>query len=168
AELRADLQVQAAKRDYAPLAADLERVSTALPKLDFWQLQQKGGLLSRLSGKNKSAFTEFASQYDEIDAAATALAEQAKALQGKQGEQSSRTDLSLLEFEVEFRAIEKIIDQGARWLQDMRTQLKAREAAGGDDEARKQIREDAQRCELLVARLKTLRALSTAAHETHQ
>ena len=51
-------------------------------------------------------------------------------------EEASRTsprDRTLLEFEVEFRAIDKIIDQGTRWLQDMRNQLKAREAAATDD-----------------------------------
>jgi hypothetical protein len=167
-ELREELQAQAAKRDFAPLAAAIAAVAEKLPKLDFGLLQQKSGLLARLSGKNKAVIAEFASQYDAIDTAATALAEQGKALQGRQGDQSSRTDLSLLEFEVEYRAIEKIIDQGARWLQDMRTQLKEREAAGGDDAARRQIQEDAQRCELLVGRLKLLRGLSNAAQQTHQ
>jgi hypothetical protein len=168
AELRADLQAQAGKRDFVPLGAAIARLAQALPKLDFGVLQQKGGLLARLSGKNKSAIAEFASQYDAIDAAAAALAEEAKSQQGKQGDQASRNDLALLEFEVEFRAIEKIIDQGARWLQDMRNQLKAREAQGGDESVQRQIREDAQRCELLVARLKALRALSSAAQQLHQ
>ena len=162
-ELRVDLQAQAGKRDFAPLAGAIAQFAQVLPKLDFGLLQQKkAGLLARLAGKGTSTAGEFASQYDGIDAAANALAEQAKALQGKQGDQASRTDLTLLEFEVEFRAIDKIIDQGARWLQDMRNQLKAREAQGGD------VREDAQRCELLVARLKTLRALSSAAQQAHQ
>lgn len=168
AELRADLQVQAGKRDFSPLAAAIVRMAEALPRLDFGLLQQKGGLLARLSGKNKSAVAGFASQYDAIEAAADALGEQAKSLQGKQGDQASRTDLALLEFEVEFRAIDKIIDGASRWLQDMRNQLKEREAAGGDEDARRQIREDAQRCELLVARLKALRALSSAAQQAHQ
>jgi hypothetical protein len=168
-ELRSDLQTQAAKRDFAPLAAAIAHAAQALPQLDFGLLQQKkAGLFARLAGKGGSTVGEFASQYDAVDAAASALAEQAKALQGKQGEQASRTDLTLLEFEVEYRAIEKIIDQGARWLQDMRSQLKEREAAGGDDAARQQIREDAQRCELLVARLKALRGLSSAAQQAHQ
>jgi hypothetical protein len=167
-ELRADLQAQAGKRDFAPLAAATARVSETLPRLDFGLLQQKGGFFARLSGKNKSAVGEFATQYDQIEAAAQGLTEQAKALQGKQGEQASRNDLALLEFEVEFRAIEKIIDSASRWLQDMRNQLKAREAQGGDEAARRQIAEDSQRCELLVGRLKALRTLSTAAQQFHQ
>ena len=168
AELRADLQAQASRRDFAPLAADLARVAEALPQLDFGLLQQKGGLFARLSGKARSTVAEFASQFDRIDEALNRLAEQGKALQGRQGDQASRTDMTLLEFEVEFRALEKIIDQGARWLQDMRNQLKAREAQGGDGAERQQIAQDAQRCELLVARLKLLRALSTAAHAAHE
>jgi len=167
-ELCAELQGHAGKRDFAPLASAISELAEALPRLDFGLLQQKGGLLARLAGKNKGAVVAFASQYDEIGAAANALAEQGKALQGRQGDQASRTDLSLLEFEVEYRAIEKIIDQGARWLQDMRNQLKVREAQGGDEAAQKQIREDTQRCELLVARLKALRALCSAAQQSHQ
>jgi hypothetical protein len=168
-ELRADLQAQAGKRDFSPLAASITRVAEALPTLDFGLLQQKkAGLFARLAGKGGTGVAEFASQYDAIDSAAGELAEQAKALQGKQGEQASRTDLTLLEFEVEYRAIDKIIDQGARWLQDMRNQLKAREASAADDAARQQLRDDAQRCELLVARLKALRGLSSAAQQVHQ
>jgi hypothetical protein len=168
AELRADLQVQAGKRDFAPLAKDLDAAAESLPQLDFGLLQQKGGLLARLSGKNKSTFTEFAAQFDAIEESLEQLARQGKSLQARQVDQAGSTDKTLVEFEVEFRGLDKIIDQGARWLQDMRAQLKAREAEAADDTARNQVREDAQRCELLVARLKLLRALSTAAHEMHQ
>lgn len=168
AELRADLQVQAGKRDFSALACDLASVAEALPRLDFGLLQQKAGFFARLSGRSRSTVAEFAAQYDQTEEALGKLAAQAKSLQGKQGEQATRTDMTLLEFEVEFRAVEKIIDQGARWLQDMRTQLKAREAQGGDEPTLWQIREDAQRCELLVERLKMLRALSTAAHQCYE
>ena len=166
-ELRADLQAQAQRRDFSPLAADLARLAEALPRLDFGLLASRG-LLARLSGKGKSAGAEFAGQFDQIDQAAKALAGQARALQGTQGEQANRTDIALLEFEVEFRALDKIIDQGARWLQDMRNQLKAREAQGGDEAARAQVREDSARCELLVDRLKMLRAVTSAAQHAHQ
>lgn len=168
AELRADLQLQATRRDFSPLASDIAGVAERLPKLDFGLLQQKAGFLARLSGKNKSSVAEFATQYDRIEESLEKFAAQARALQVKQGEQASRTDIALLEFEVEYRAVEKIIDQGARWLQDMRGQLKEREAQGGDDAAKRQIQEDAQRCELLVARLKLLRALTTAAHQCYE
>jgi len=168
AELRVDLQAQATQRDFAPLAADLKGVADALPQLDFGVLQQKGGFLARLSGKNKSVIAEFAAQFDRIQETMERLAQQAKSLQGKQREQASGTDRTLVEFEVEFRGIEKIIDQGARWLQDMRNQLKQREAQAGDEAARQQVREDVPRCELLVARLKLLRSLSSAAQQSPQ
>ncbi|HEY8048778.1 MAG TPA: hypothetical protein VIE63_06360 [Ramlibacter sp.] len=168
AELRADLQLQATKRDFSPLAQHLAALAEVLPQLDFGLLQQKGGLLSRLSGKAKATMAEFATQVDRIEEAMDELATQAKSLQNRQGDQASGTDRTLLEFEVEFRGIEKIIDQSARWLQDMRNQLKAREAEAGDEAAHQQIREDAQRCELLVARLKLLRALSSAAQTSQQ
>lgn len=166
-QLRAELQAQAANRGFAPLAASIAHVAQALPRLDFGLLQQKGGLFARLSGKSKNAVTEFAAQYDQIEATAQALAEQATSLHGRQGEQASRTDFTLLEFEVEFRAIDKIIDSASRWLQDMRNQLKSREQ-GADDAARGQIQDDSQRCELLLARLKALRALGSAAQQVHQ
>jgi hypothetical protein len=168
AELRADLQLQATKRDFAPLAGDLAALAATLPQLDFGLLQAKGGLLARLSGKSKSAVAEFAAQFDRIEDAAETLSDQARSLQGRQGDQARGTDKTLVEFEVEFRAIEKIIDSASRWLKDMREQLKAREAQGGDEAARRSMQEDAQRCELLVARLKLLRTLSTAAQQCHE
>lgn len=168
AELRADLQLQATQRDFAPLAGDLAALAATLPQLDFGLLQPKGGLLARLSGKSKSAVAEFAAQFDRIEDAAQTLSDQARSLQGRQGDQVPGTDKTLVEFEVEFRAIEKIIDSASRWLKDMREQLKAREAEGGDEAARRSMQEDAQRCELLVARLKLLRTLSTSAQQCHE
>jgi hypothetical protein len=166
-ELRGELQKQAGKRDFSALASDLALMAQALPQLDFGLLQQKG-LLARLSGKSKSAGAEFAVQYDRIEAAAEELLDQAKLLQGRQAEQAGGTDKALLEFEVEFRALDKIIDGASRWLQDMSKQLKEREAQGGDAAAVEQIRQDAQRCELLVGRLKLLRAVSSAAQHCQQ
>ena len=167
-ELRAALQVQCTQPDCAPLVARVEQLAAALPRLDIGLMQQKPGLFSRLGGKSRTAIAEFASQYDRIEDAMEKLSQLAKALQGRQREQAPATDRTLLEIEVEFRAIDKIIDQGARWLQDMRSQLKAREAQEGGDDARRQVADDAQRCELLNARLKNLRALSTATHKDHQ
>jgi hypothetical protein len=167
-ELRTELQAQAGKRDFTPLAGAIARIAEALPTLDFGLLQHKSGFFARLAGKNKSAVAGFASQFDKIEEAAQGVAEQAKSLQASQGEQASRNDVTLLEFEVEFRAIEKIIDGASRWLQDMRNQLRTRESQAGDEAVRQQIREDSRRCELLVARLKGLRALSSAAQQLHQ
>ena len=96
---------------------------------------------------------------------AAELAAKTQALQKKQQEPGTSSELTLVEVEVEFRALEKIIDQGARWLQDMRNQLKARQGAGADAQS---IQDDAARCEILVSRLKALRAVSSAAQHAHQ
>jgi hypothetical protein len=47
----------------------------------------------------------------------------------------------------------------------MRGQLKVRQEQGGDAAVQRQIQEDTQRCELLVVRLKQLRAVSAAAQQ---
>jgi hypothetical protein len=167
AELRNSLEAQAQQRDISTLAAELARVAQELPRLDFGLLQSKGWL-SRLSGKGRTAGAEFAAQFGRIDEATQQLASHAKSLQAQSTQQAARNDLTLLEVEVEFRAIDKIIDQGAHWLQDMRNQLKAREASENGEEARRQIKNDAARCEILVARLKKLRTVSSAGQSVHQ
>ena len=133
----------------------------ALPRLDFGLLQPRGWW-ARTTGKGRSAGAEFAAQFEQIDAGGPrAWPPRPRPLQRKQQEQATAVDLALLELEVEYHAIDKIIDQGARWLQDMRNQLKARQAAAGRRRGQEQIREDAARCEILVARLKVLRAVSS-------
>jgi len=167
AELRKALQMQAAMRDLSPLMAQLDRVGQALPRLDFSLLQPQGWW-ARATGKSRSAGAEFAAQFEQIEEATQALAAQAQALQKKQQEQAGSGDLALLELQVEFHAIDKIMEQGTRWLYDMRNQLKTREAAAPDEAGQQQIRDDAARCEILVERLKALRAVSSAAQQSHQ
>jgi hypothetical protein len=104
-------------------------------------------------------------QADRVERAGEDLADEVRSLQKKQAAQGSALERTLVEVEVELRAIEKIMDQGARWLQDMRGKIKEREKQGGDATVQKQVAEDNARCELLVARLKQLRAVTTAGHE---
>ena len=168
-ELQGQLQAQARERDYAPVDAALQALAESLPRLDFSLLQQNKGLFARFTGKGKTAGAEFNAQFDAVVAAAEGVHAQVQALAKKQQAEATATERTLVEFEVEYRGIEKIIDQGARWLQDMRNQLKARQqAAGGDESAMAQVRQDAARCEILVARLKLLRAASNAAQQAHQ
>jgi hypothetical protein len=162
AELRKDLQAQAQRRDISPLILELARLGEALPRLDFGLLQSRSWW-ARATGKGRTAGTEFAGQFEQIAQVAQGLVAQAQAVQKSQ--QDKPADRALLELEVEFRAIDKLIDQGTRWLHDMRNQIKEREAAATDQQ---QIRDDAARCEVLVARLKTLRAMSSAAQQAHQ
>jgi predicted nucleic acid-binding Zn-ribbon protein len=167
AELSTELQAQGQLRDFSPVAAELARLAEALPRLDFGLLQARGWW-ARTTGKSRTAGAEFASQFEQIEEVARSLAAQAQGLRKAQQEQSGAGERSLVELEVEFRAIDKIIDQGARWLQDMRNQLKARTATANGAEAEKAIQDDAARCEILVDRLKVLRAVSSAAQQVHQ
>ena len=167
AELREDLLAQATVRDVQPLSQQLKQLEAALPRLDFSLLQSRGWL-ARATGKSRTAGSEFAAQFQQIELATRELATCAQALQKKQQAAAPATDRALMELGVEFSAIDQIIDQGARWLQDMRAQLKTRHAEAVEAQAQQQIKDDAARCEILVARLKLLRGASTAAQQAQQ
>ncbi|MDB5875407.1 MAG: hypothetical protein JWQ07_4849 [Ramlibacter sp.] len=166
-ELAEQMQAQAGQRDFSPVSAELGRLAEALPRLDFSLLQARGWW-ARTTGKSRSAGAEFAGQFEQIDEVAKGLAQQTQALQKKQQEQGTAGELTLVEIDVEFHAIDKIIDQGARWLQDMRNQLKTRQAGTPDAQSQQAIQDDTARCEILVERLKALRAVSAAAMQAHE
>lgn len=166
-ELCKDLEAQAQRRDISPLISELGRLGEALPKLDFGLLQTRGWW-ARTTGKSRTAGAEFAGQFEQIGQVARELVGQAQAVQKSQQEKTSAGERALLELEVEFRAIDKIIDQAARWLQDMRNQIKERQAGTPDAAGQQQLQDDAARCEILVTRLKALRAVSSAAQQAHQ
>jgi hypothetical protein len=165
-ELQRQLLAQSSQRDFSPLASELAKLAQALPRLDFGLLQDSGWW-ARTTGKSRSAGAQFAARFEQIEQVAGGLTGQAQDLQKRQQEQSAAAELALVELEVEYHAIDKIIDQGARWLQDMRGQLKSRGAAA-DPAAMEQSRQDTERCEILVARLKALRAVSSAAQQSQQ
>lgn len=163
ADLRGQLEAQLRDRDYGSVAAALDGLREALRQVDFSQVEPRGWL-ARMTG-GKSAAAAFVAQVDRIAQAGDDLADEMRALQRKQQAGAAAADRTVVEIEVELRAIEKIMEQGARWLQDMRGQLKTRQAQGGDAAVQQQIREDMQRCELLVVRLKQLRGVSGAAQQ---
>jgi hypothetical protein len=167
AELQEELKAAGPQRDVSALESGLARLSQALPQLDFGLLQKRG-LWARVTGQGRDAGAGFVVRFAEIDAAIQALAVQVQALRKRQQERVGTNDRGLLELQVEFADIDKIIDQGARWLQDMRGQLKARQASVTDDAGREQLAHDAARCEKLLVRLKLLRAVSSAAQRTYQ
>jgi hypothetical protein len=164
AELRRDIESQVQALGLDALVSSVDTLADALPGLDFGLLQPQGWW-ARTTGRHRSAAAEFVRQADAIDAAAAALVAQVQAVQKQPPAQAGALDRSLLEMEVEYRAIDKIIDQGARWLQDMRAQIKARMAQGGDPASQQQARDDAARCEILVVRLKALRAAAAGAQQ---
>lgn len=158
-ELRQQLEtvVRAGEGELRPLATGCQGLHDALERLDFAQLQSRGWL-ARATGKGKQAAAAFAQQVERLQRAAEDLHDDVKDLLRKQPAQAA-IDRMLLEVGAEVRALEKIIEQGTRWLHDMRNQLKARMAAGGDPAAQEQVQQDNARCELLVERLKVLRTV---------
>lgn len=167
AELCGELLAQDRLRDITPAASALTALAEALPQLDF-HLVQPRGWWARTLGKGKSAGAEFAAQFAHVEEVSSGLAAQVQALQDKQQARVAGSERTLVEIEVETRALEKILDQGARWLQDMRNQLKTRSAAADDAQSHEAIKDDTLRCEILVGRLKQLRAISSAAHDAHR
>jgi hypothetical protein len=163
-DLRKQLEGQLSEARYTDVRAALGAVADRAGQLDFSVLQPKGWL-ARATGKGKEQAAEFLAQYERIARAGEDLQDDVRSLQRGLQAQGTAVERTLGEIDVELKAIEKIIDQGARWLQDMRTQLKTRESAGGDAAAVKAVQEDAARCELLVARLKQLRTASSAAQQ---
>lgn len=167
AELRGVLETHAQARDPKALGSALEQLEEALPQLDFSLLESRGWW-ARTTGKSRNAGAEFSACVDQMAEAVKAVQERAQELQKKQQAEAAATERALVEFDVECRAIDKIIDQGGRWLQDMRNQLQARHAQAADAQSVQQIKDDAARCEILVGRLKLLRTAATAAQETHR
>jgi hypothetical protein len=163
-ELRQQLEAQMRDREVRAIATACHALHEAVDKLDF-ALLAPIGWLAGAACKGKQAAATYLAQHERVIRAAEDLADEARGLQRKQQAQATATERLLMEFGVEIRALEKIMDQGARWLQDMRNQLKTRQAQGGDAAVQEQIRQDTARCEVLVGRLKQLRAANSAAQE---
>jgi hypothetical protein len=167
-ELRQQLEtvVRAGEGELRPLATACQHLHDALERVEFAQLQSRGWL-ARATGKGKQAAAAFAQQCERMQRAAEELNDQLKGLARKQSAQAA-IDRMLLQFGAEVRALEKIMEQGTRWLQDMRSQLKTRVAAAVDPAAQQQVDEDNARCEVLVERLKRLRAVVSATQQAMQ
>lgn len=165
-ELRQQLEaiVRGREGEYRAVGGACQALDDVLGKLDFDLVQPKGWL-ARATGKGKEAAASFGSQYQRVQRAAEDLADEVKEIGKKQAAQGTGVDRMVLEIDAEVRALEKIMDQGARWLQDMRNQLKTRQAQGGDAAVQQQIRQDEARCELLVSRLKLLRDVGSATQQ---
>lgn len=167
-ELRHDLQAhgQGELEQAEQAAAVLERLREALPQIEFAPLQERNWWAD-FTGKSRSTGAAFAASFDQVDEVAQELGATVAALQRRQLQRATAQDRTLVEFNVEYQALDKAIHQGSRWLQDMRNQIKARQAQSGDAGVQQQVRADEARCELLVERLKLLRAAATASQQTY-
>ncbi|MDB5913716.1 MAG: hypothetical protein JWP22_2391 [Ramlibacter sp.] len=163
-DIRKQLEAQAGGPGCQAVASTLEALHTTLGKLDYTVVQPRGWL-ARATGKGKEEAASFIAQHGRIGRAGEDLADEVRALQKKQQARATGLERTYGEVSAEVQALEKIMDQGARWLQDMRTALKTRQAEGGDAATQQQIRQDTARCELLFARLKQLRAASSAVQQ---
>lgn len=161
-ELAKMLRTQGAGSGTAALGSQLQQLAAVLPGLDF-ALLESGGWWARTSGKSRRSGSEFGAQFEQIDAAARPLDGLAQALGRERQVDAALIERALVELEVESVAIEKIIEQGTRWLQDMRNQLKQRQADAADLSGQQAVLEDSKRCDILVERLKLLRGLCNAA-----
>ncbi|MET0312031.1 MAG: hypothetical protein ABW051_08275, partial [Burkholderiaceae bacterium] len=135
--LNESLKAQAADRDLKSFGAALQALRTAVEAIDFGLLQS-GGWLSRLSGKGKSAGAQFAQQVEEVNLAAAAVSKETASL-GKTAA-AAASDRAHVEMAVEGGALDQIVDQGGRWLQDMRAQLQKRHAEATDAVAQLQVK----------------------------
>ncbi|MEO5671678.1 MAG: hypothetical protein ABIR26_13365 [Ramlibacter sp.] len=167
AALKKEVESQVLPPEFSAFAADLSRLAEALPGIDFGLLKDRGWW-ARTTGKSVADGTKFADQFAKVEQVADGLADRAQALHKTQQAQATEIERILLEIKMECKAIDQIIDQGARWLQDMRSQLKTRLAAATDSQIEQGIKDDNARCEILVDRLKALRATATAAHHSRQ
>jgi hypothetical protein len=167
AQLQKQLEHQGQLAPAEGLQAAVDKLVEKLGKMDFAPLEVKG-FIANLTGKAKAAGAEFAYRVGKVDKAAQALADLVVPMQKEQATRDAAHERTMVEFDVEYKALDKVIDQGARWLQDMRNQLKTREADPSLDAAgRAQLAQDASRCEMLVGRLKSLRAAAAASQQAH-
>lgn len=168
-ELRQALQVhgQGELEQAEQAAAALEHMRDAMPQIDFAPLQERNWWAD-FTGKSRGTGSAFVSTFDKVDEVAQELGATVAALQKRQVQRGTAQDRTLVEFNVEYQALDKAIHQGARWLQDMRNQIKARETQAADAGAAQQARADEARCELLVERLKLLRAAAAASHQAYE
>ncbi len=166
-DLRRQLEAQAREHDYQGVRSALAALDEVAATLDFTLLQPKGWL-ARATGKGKSEAEGFSAAARRIASRLEDFKEEVHALRKNHQTQSLAMERTLAEFESEIKSIERILDQGARWLQDMRNQLRVRQSQSPDAEARKLIDQDNARCELLVERMKQLRGANSAAHHADE
>lgn len=166
AQLRGQLEAQGHDRleQAGEIQVVLRRMLEALSMIDLAPLQQRNWWAD-LTGKSRSTGTAFAATFDKVDETAQELASAISLQQRQQAQGAAVQDRTTVEFNVEYQALDKAIHQGARWLQDMRNQLKARQAQGAGQQ---DVRDDESRCELLVERLKLLRSAAAASQQAHE
>lgn len=155
------LQTNPPSETVAPMCAALQTLLRSHGNLNFETLQTRGWW-ARATGKARSAGAEFSDQVADVVVALERADEQAAQFQADHTARAATDERLAVEMELDLRALDDLVDKGAKWLQDMQAQLKQRHAAAQDEAQRQGVRRDAARCEALVARLKALRGLGAA------
>jgi DNA repair exonuclease SbcCD ATPase subunit len=166
AQLRGQLDAQSQGRleQAGEIRAALQRMLDVLQRIDFAPLQERNWWAD-LTGKGRTTGSAFAATFDQVDEVAQELASAVAAQQKQQALGAAAQDRTIVEFDVEYQALDKVIHQGTRWLQDLRNQIKVRQAQPNG--AQQEIRDDEARCELLVERLKLLRTAAAASQQAY-
>jgi len=160
-DLRHQLAALLGAGDVQGILGSCQAWQEALAQLEV-SLAQPRGWLARLTGGGREDQARFAEQLGRALQSGEAFAAALRTLQKDQQAQRTAVERTLHDCEGELRAIEKIIGQAARWLQDMRRE--------GDADPAEPARphEQEARCDLLVARLELLRSASAAAQQLLQ
>lgn len=144
-----------------PLGDVLRNWQQRHDELSFEGLQVRGWW-GRATGKSKSAGAEFAEQVARLVALQAQAETQGTQFQDEHVSRAAEDERLMIDAELDLRALDDLVEKGAKWLQDMQAELKRRHVAALDDAARQGVRRDVARCEALVPRLKALRALGAS------
>lgn len=147
-----------------PVSVALDALQRSHVALAFDTLQSRSWW-ARATGKARSAGAEFADQVADVVAALDRTDTLANVFQTDHAARVANDERLAVEMELDLRALDDLVDKGAKWLQDMQAQLKQRHAAAQDDAQRQGVRRDAARCEALVVRLKALRGVGATARK---
>ena len=168
AELRKDLQAQARRRDISPLIAGIGAPGRGLAAAGFW-LAAAPGLVGAHHGQGPHGGRGIRRvSSSRPRKSPKALVAQAQALQKSQQDRPAAVTARCWSWKSSSgRSTRSSIRARAGCttcaIRSRRGRLRPPTSAG-----QQQISDDAARCEILVARLKTLRAVSSAAQQAHQ
>lgn len=153
-QLRPKLQSDAFAWDNAVLTHSVEVWLAATRNLDL-QLPRNCGWWARLTGAAERADQEFGRKYQDVLSAATAVKHEFEALSRDYGAHTSNTRRTTVELDIESRALDREVDQGAEWLVELSYAI----------EKADELRALSTRAMTLSGEIKRLREVSTMARE---
>ena len=156
-QLRARLQAEAFQWDHKPLAQAILGLQSAGRELQFLPLRQ--GWIARLLGRHRVAHTQFIVAHARVTALAAEVRTQLGQMAACHEDRAAGPRRALLEIDMEMKTLEKWVDQGVTWLQDMCTQLAEARQQGRDEPQHASFAEAAQSYTQQFKRLQTVEEL---------